>query len=331
MILVTGGAGYIGSHTVINLLERNYEVVIFDNLEIGHIQTVDTLKKISPKVEFIQGDLRNFNDIDSVFKEFKIDAVIHFAAFSLVEESVKNPEKYYYNNVYGSLNLFKAMIENNVNKIVFSSSCAVFGEPHYTPIDELHPKNPVNPYGETKLMIEDILRDYDFANGIKSVILRYFNVAGADSSLRIGEWHDDETHLIPNIIKSSFNNSCEFQIFGDGYDTKDGTCIRDYVNIEDLARAHTLALEFLDKNNKSEDFNIGTGCSDSVKDVFYTAQDILGKNIKFQIYKKREGDPAKLCANNTKAQSILGWLPQKTLRDSIQSAYAWEKVLQTML
>lgn len=331
MILVTGGAGYIGSHTVIDLVENGYKVVIFDNLETGHIETVETLQKISPTVEFVEGDLRNFDDIDSVFKKYKIDSVLHFAAYSLIADSMKSPEKYNYNNIDGASNLFKAMVENNVKKIVFSSSCAVFGEPEYTPIDEFHPKNPVNPYGETKLKVENMLKEYDAQYGLKSVILRYFNVAGADKKMRVGEWHDMETHLIPNIIKSALNQMCEFQVFGNDYDTKDGTCIRDYVNVEDLARAHILALEFLEKNNKSDNFNVGTGCPDSVMDVFNTAKKIIGKDIRFTIHPKRNGDPARLCADSTKAAENLGWKPENTLQDSIKTAFEWEKILQSKL
>lgn len=331
VILVTGGAGYIGSHTVINLLENGYKVVIFDNLEVGHIETVETLKKISNNVEFIKGDLKNFDDINSVFKKYKIDAVLHFAAYALVSESVEKPEKYYENNVKGSFNLFNAMVENNVKKIVFSSTCAVFGEPEYTPIDENHSKKPVNPYGETKLKVEDILKDFDTKYDLKFVALRYFNVAGADSKSRTGEWHNIETHLIPNILKSALNNSGEFKIFGNDYDTKDGTCIRDYVNVEDLARAHILALKFLENNNKSDDFNIGTGSGDSVFDVFYAVQEVIAKGIKFEICQKREGDPAKLFADNKKATEILGWKPHNTLKDSIKTAYEWEKMLQSKI
>lgn len=331
MILVTGGAGYIGSHMAIELIENNYDVVIFDNLEIGHMETVETLKKISPKVEFVKGDLKNFNDINSVFKKYKIDAVFHFAAYALVAESMKNAEKYNYNNVNGSLNLFNAMVENGVKKIVFSSTCAVFGEPDYTPIDELHTKKPVNTYGETKLKVENILKDFDTKYGLKSIVLRYFNVAGADNKTRIGEWHEIETHLVPNIIKAALNDSCEFQIFGNDYDTKDGTCVRDYVNIEDLIKAHILALKFLEKNNASEDFNIGTGCADSVMDVFNTAGKVTGKDIKFTTYPRRDGDPAVLCADSTKANKILGWKPGKNLQDSIKTAYEWEKILQSRI
>lgn len=331
MILITGGAGYIGSHTVMSLLENNQKVVIFDNLDTGHLETVESLQKVSSLVSFVKGDLSKFEEIESVFKKHKIDSVMHFAANSIVSESVKNPQKYYYNNVFGSMNLFKAMLENGVKKLVFSSTCAVYGEPKYVPIDEMHPKNPVNPYGASKLMVEEILKDYDKEYGLKSIILRYFNVAGADSNVRIGEWHDNETHLIPNIIKSTFSKSGSFQIFGNDYNTFDGTCIRDYVNVEDLARAHILALEYLNLNNLSDVFNIGTNDGNSVKEVFNSAKKILNQDVEFTIVERREGDPDKLYADNKKAVEILKWQPKKNLDHSIKTAYEWEKFLQQML
>ena len=210
MLLITGGAGYIGSHTVLNLIENNYDILIFDNLENGHIETVNTLIKLG-NVQFIKGDLRNINDIENLFNNYKIDGVIHFAAFALVEESVKNPSKYYINNIYGTINLLDTMIKHDVKKIVFSSTCATYGEPQYTPIDEKHIQNPINPYGYSKLVVEHIMDDYDKAYGLKSIRLRYFNVAGSDEKGRIGEWHEPETHLIPNIIKSAINDSKTFK------------------------------------------------------------------------------------------------------------------------
>ncbi len=324
MILITGGAGYIGSHTAINFLNAGYEIVIFDNLENGHIETIRTLEKIG-KVHFIKGDLRNSEDIENVFQKFDIDAVIHFAGFIQVEESVKNPSKYYRNNIIGSLNLFDAMVKNNVKKIVFSSTCAIYGEPEYTPLDENHPKNPINAYGKTKFMIEEILEDYDRAYGLKSIKLRYFNVAGADSQSRIGEWHEPETHLIPNILKSVFEKDKTFKIFGTNYDTFDGTCIRDYVNVEDMAQAHRLAYLYLKENSKSNAFNIGTEKGSSVKEVFQTAKNVTGKEIKADIEPSRKGDAAKLFADASKAKSILNWKCEKNLEESIRTAYLWEK------
>lgn len=330
MILVTGGAGYIGSHCVMALLENNNDVVIFDNLSTGHIETVQTLQKYG-NVEFQQGDLTNFDDINSVFKKFNIEKVVHFAAFSQVGESVVNPQKYYINNVCGTINLLRAMLENKVKKIVFSSTAATYGEPVYIPIDEKHPQNPINPYGQSKLMIEKIMDDYDKAYGLKSVRLRYFNVAGADLKSRIGEWHDPETHLIPNILKSTFNNGKTFQMFGDDYDTKDGTCVRDYINVEDLAQAHLLALKYLDEGGATNYFNLGTNDGNTVKEVFAACEKVTQKDIPVEMRPRRAGDPASLVANNKKAKENLNWNPEHTLEDSIQSAYSWEEKLQNKL
>lgn len=323
MILVTGGAGYIGSHCVLALLNKGIDVVIFDNLETGHIETIETLKK-EGKVEFIKGDLKNLDDINSVFDKFKIEAVIHFAALSLVGESVKEPQKYYYNNVYGTLNLLNAMLSHNVNKIVFSSTAATYGEPEYIPIDEKHPQNPINPYGNSKLMVEKIMDDYSKAYDLRSVRLRYFNVAGADTNNRVGEWHNPETHLIPNILKSTFSGSKTFELYGSDYDTKDGTCVRDYINIEDLASAHLLALEYLKNGGETNYFNLGTKNGDTVKEVFSACEKITGKKIPVKMQPRREGDPASLVANNSKAKNILGWSPTHTLEESIKTAYSWE-------
>lgn len=327
MILITGAAGYIGSHTAVNFLNNGNEIVIFDNLATGHIETIEALKKIG-QVHFEQGDLQNIEDIDRVFAKYDIDAVIHFAAFSLVGESVTNPAKYYRNNTYGTLNLLETMVKYDVKKIVFSSTCATYGEPRYTPIDELHPQSPINPYGNSKLCIEYMLKDFDKAYGLKSIILRYFNVAGCDAQTRIGEWHEPETHLIPNILKSTFGEGKIFKIFGNDYDTPDGTCIRDYVNVEDLAQAHRLAYIYLTKNNESNIFNLGTEQGDSVKQVFDTCEKVLDKKIAVETVERREGDPAKLYANANKAKTVLGWTPKRSLENSIDSAYKWECYFQ---
>ena len=329
MILITGGAGYIGSRTALRFIQAGYDVVIFDNLETGHIETIETLQKIGD-VKFVKGDLKNIADVEAVFSEYPIDAVIHFAAYSLVGESVHNPAKYFRNNTFGTLNLLDTMIKHNVKKIVFSSTCATYGEPVYVPMDEKHPQNPINPYGTSKLMVEMIMKDYDSAYGLKSVKLRYFNVAGCDSDSRIGEWHEPETHLIQNILKSTFGEGNTFKIFGDDYDTPDGTCIRDYVNVEDLAEAHRLALEYLKRENKSDVFNLGTEKGDSVKNIFDTCEKVLNKKIKVEIVEKRAGDPAKLYANAKKAKSVLNWKPSRTIEDSIETAYNWEKKLSGM-
>ena len=327
MILVTGGAGYIGSHCVMALLKEGYEVVVFDNISTGNIKTIKTLSFIEQKkILFHKGDLLNYSKIKSEFLN-KIDAVIHFAAFSQVAESVKNPMKYYRNNVCGTINLLNAMIENDVKKIVFSSTAATYGEPQYIPMDENHPQNPINPYGKTKLMIENIMDDYDKAYGLKSVRLRYFNVAGADSENRIGECHNPETHLIPNILKSTFRGGKPFEMYGNDYDTKDGTCVRDYINVEDLVKAHLLALDYLIKGGQTNYFNLGTNDGNTVKEVFSMCEKVTNKKIEVKQMPRRDGDPARLVANNLKAKKILNWQPEKTLQDSISTAYEWEKLM----
>ena len=329
-ILVTGGAGYIGSHCVLALLDRGFNVVVFDNLSTGHPETIETLKRIGD-VEFFKGDLTIEKDIDNFFQNNKVDAIIHFAAFSTVEESIKNPQKYYTNNVLGAINLLCAMVKYNVNKIVFSSTAAVYGEPSYVPIDEKHTTNPINPYGQSKLIIEKIMDDYDRAYSLKSVRLRYFNVVGANKDAVIGEWHNTETHLIPNILKSTFSAGKIFEMYGDDYDTKDGTCVRDYINIEDLANAYILALEYLFNGGKTDYFNLGTNEGNTVKEVFLSCKKVLGKDIATKIMPRRIGDPAKLIADNSKAKKILNWYPQNSLEYSIKTAYEWEKSLQKEL
>lgn len=327
MILVTGGAGYIGSHCVLDLIKNGYDVIIFDNLELGHLETVETLKSMNYKgkvVDLIIGNLQNISDIDNALKNNKIEAVIHFAAYSQVNESMKDPEKYYRNNVLGTLNLLDAMRKNGVKKIVFSSTAATYGEPKYTPIDEDHPQIPINPYGMSKLMIEHIMDDFDKAYDIKSVRLRYFNVIGADSECRIGEWHEPETHLVPNILKSVLSTGKEFSLFGTDYKTRDGTCIRDYVNVEDLADAHILALKYLENGGATDFFNLGTNDGNTVREIFSECEKITGKKIPLKICERREGDPAVLVGDNTKAKKVLGWAPTRTLSDSIRTAYQWE-------
>ena len=325
IVLVTGGAGYIGSHCVLALLRQGYNVIIFDNLSTGHLETVETLPKYGD-VEFFRGDLLDSHYLDTVLSHINIDAVVHFAAFSQVGESVKDPQKYYINNVCGTLNLLKAMLDNNVKKIVFSSTAATYGEPKYTPIDEKHTQNPINPYGQTKLMIEKIMDDYDKAYDLKSVRLRYFNVAGADSLNRVGEWHEPETHLIPNILKSTFSGGKTFEMYGTDYATKDGTCVRDYINVEDLAEAHVLALKYLENGGHTDFFNLGTNEGNTVKEVFNECEQVTRKEISVNICPRREGDPAILVADNSKAKEVLNWNPKKTLNESIKTAYDWELV-----
>ncbi|MBR4181888.1 MAG: UDP-glucose 4-epimerase GalE [Candidatus Methanomethylophilaceae archaeon] len=327
-ILVTGGDGYIGSHCAIALLDEGYDVVIFDNHSTGFASTGKALSEIRSKgklLDDIEGDLLNPEDIDGAFKKHKIDAVIHFAAFSQVAESMSNPGKYYMNNVAGTMGLLDSMRRNGVSRIVFSSTAATYGEPRYVPIDESHPQEPINPYGRTKLDIEYMMDDYDRAYGIKSVRLRYFNVAGADSRGRVGECHDPETHLIPNILGSTFGDGAEFRMFGTDYDTRDGTCVRDYVNVEDLADAHILALRYLEDGGTTDYFNLGTNEGSTVKEVFAACEKVTGMRIPIRVEGRRPGDPATLVADNKKARKVLGWEPRRSLEDSIRTAYAWER------
>ena len=330
-VLVTGGAGYIGSHCVIALLDAGHDVVVFDNFSTGHKETADNLSKIQSKGKFlgtVEGDLLNMSDLESLFNSYRIDAVIHFAAFSQVAESMRDPGKYYRNNVCGTLNLLDSMRGHGVGMIVFSSTAATYGEPEYTPIDEGHPQVPINPYGQSKLMIERIMDDYDKAYGLRSVRLRYFNVAGADSQCRVGEWHDPETHLIPNILKSTTDPGKSFSMFGTDYPTRDGTCIRDYVNVEDLADAHIKALEYLEKGGRTDFFNLGTNSGSSVREVFDSCEKVLRTSIPLSVERRRPGDPAILVADNKKAKEILGWEPKRDLVKSIETAYEWEKKRQ---
>ncbi len=327
LILVTGSAGYIGSHCVADLLNNSYNVVILDNLSTGHIEIVKRLQNLKARgkvLDFIKADLKNKDEIKKAFKKYKFDAVIHFAANSLVCESVENPQKYYHNNIAGSLNLLDCMLEFGVKNIIFSSTCATYGVPNCDNIDENHPQKPVNPYGNTKLAIEFAIKDYSKAYNMNYVILRYFNVAGADKNLVTGEWHDVETHLIPNILKSALNEEKTFELFGDKYPTPDGTCIRDYIDVTDLARAHRFAYEYLKNGKKSAVINLGTEQGQSVKEIFGTCENVLNKKIPLNICPPRQGDPPKLVADNTKAKEILGWRSDIKLEETIKNAYNWE-------
>ncbi len=318
MILVMGGAGYIGSHTVRHLLDNGYEVVVADNLIYGHREAVDE------RAKFVHADLLNTKSLEDLFKNNQIEAVIHFAAFAYVGESVAEPEKYYYNNVIGTVNLLHAMLAHNVKKIVFSSTCATYGEPQYTPIDEKHIQAPINPYGRTKLMIEQIFADYERAYGLKHIALRYFNAAGCSADGKIGESHSPETHLIPLVLKAITGERDNIKVFGTDYDTPDGTCIRDYIHVEDLALAHRLALENLD--SYSGCINLGTGIGTSVKEIITAAQEVSSKKCPVQYTERRAGDPARLFANNTKAKEILGWQPKYTdIKEIIRTAWNWEQ------
>lgn len=313
-ILVTGGAGYIGSHTVKYLQEQNEDVIVLDNLQTGHKEAVDVEK-------FYNLDLRD-PDIDKVFKENNISGVIHFAANSLVGESVEKPYKYYDNNVYGTLCLLKAMMENDVKNIIFSSTAAVYGEPENIPILESDRTNPTNPYGETKLTMEKMMKWFDNAYDIKYVSLRYFNAAGAHESGMIGESHNPETHLIPLILQVPLGKRDKIYIFGDDYETRDGTCIRDYIHVWDLADAHYLAYKYLKDGNDSEIFNLGSGNGFSVKEVVDVAREVTKREIPAEISDRRPGDPAVLIASSDKIKEKLGWNPQKTnLHEIIKDAW----------
>ena len=327
MILVTGGAGYIGSHCALRLIEEGKDIIIFDSLELGHIETVEALRSVAKgtKVEFVQGDLKVLSDISSVFERYDVDAVIHFAAYSQVAESMKDPEKYYINNVYGTLNLLSAMRSAGVDRIVFSSTAATYGEPEYVPIDEKHPQVPINPYGSSKLMVERIMDDYSRAYGLRSVRLRYFNVVGADADGRIGEWHVPETHLVPNVLKSVLVPGGVFSMFGTDYDTRDGTCVRDYIDVRDLIEAHMLALRYLDAGGETDYFNLGTNDGSTVREVFSECENVVGSKIDVKECARRPGDPAVLIADNQKAKKILGWDPKHTLKDSVETAWGWER------
>lgn len=318
-ILVAGGAGYIGSHTVKYLLNHGYEVVVLDNLISGHREAVLTEK-------FEQVDLGNKVELDKVFKKYDIDAVIHFAAFSYVGESVINPKKYYHNNVVSTLNLLDTMIENGVKNIVFSSTCATYGNPQYMPMDEKHPQSPINPYGNTKLAIERMMADYETAYGLKYIALRYFNAAGCDAQGELGESHSPETHLIPLVLKAIKGEIPKITVFGTDYDTEDGTCVRDYIHVEDLADAHMLAVEKLAKDGTSYCINLGTGIGNSVKEIIKAAEEVTGKNVPLEYGQRRPGDPAKLYASNKKAKEVLSWNPKYTnIQDIIKTAWIWEQ------
>ena len=319
MILITGGAGYIGSHTNKLISSNGFETVILDNLSTGYRDFVKWGK-------LLEGDLSSLDDLNKVFSEHKIDAVIHFAASAYVGESMQSPQKYYFNNVVNTLNLLKVMRKYDCNKIIFSSSCATYGEPKTTPIDENHPQGPINPYGMTKFMIEKILLDYSKAYEFKYVSLRYFNAAGADFDLEIGEKHNPETHLIPLLLEVASGKSEKFKIFGSDYKTKDGTCIRDFIHVNDLAQAHLVSLESLLNNGKSDIFNLGTGVGFSILGVIKAVEETTLSQISTEIHDRRSGDPAILIASSDKIMRKLNWEPEYAdLNLIIKSAFNWYK------
>ena len=313
-ILVVGGAGYIGSICAELLLDEGHEVVIFDNLTEGHRRAVDA------RAAFIEGDLADRQKIEAAFSKTRPDAVMHFAASALVGESMRDPSKYFRNNIANGLNLLDAMVATGVPRIIFSSTCAIFGLPEHLPIDETLPPRPINPYGESKLAFEKILRWYDQIHGLKVVSLRYFNAAGA--SAKFGEDHRPETHLIPNVLKVALGQNRHVELFGTDYETPDGTCIRDYIHIVDLARAHILAL----KSTKSEFYNLGTGGGSSVREVIAACREITGRKIDIVEKPRRPGDPPRLIASSEKIKRELGWRPQfQSLEAIIESAWKWHE------
>lgn len=318
-ILVAGGAGYIGSHMVKTLLEEGIGVVVFDNLSTGHREFVPK------KAHFVKGDLRAPSDIEKVFRARRFDAVMHFAASALVGESMLDPLKYYENNVLAFVNLASAMRRHRVKKFIFSSTAATYGESKRVPIKETDATVPTNPYGRSKLMIEKMLQDFSRADGLSYITLRYFNACGADDSGCIGERHLPETHLIPNILKVASGKKKELTVFGNDYPTRDGTCVRDYVHVDDLCRAHLLALKALGRGVRNEVFNLGTGRGYSIQEIIRAAEKVTGRRIKVKFGPRRPGDPANLVASGAKAKKILGWKPQKSLDDIVRSAWMWEQ------
>jgi len=324
-LLVVGGAGYIGSHMVVRLLDEGADVTTFDNLSGGY-------RDAMLGGEFIEGDIADIPLLDDVFSQNKFDAVMHFASFIEVGESIHSPAKYYQNNVTNTQNLLDAMVRHDVKHFIFSSTAAIFGEPQYVPIDEQHPMNPVNPYGRTKLIVEQMLEDYERAYGLKSVCLRYFNAAGADPDARIGERHVPETHLIPLVLQAASGRRESISIFGQDYDTPDGTCVRDYIHVCDLCDAHLLAIKALQTTNESAVYNLGNGNGFSVKEVIEAAGQVTGRTIPVEYADRRPGDPAVLVADSTYIQEKLGWQPRfSSLETIIEHAWQWEQKLKVTI
>lgn len=317
-ILVLGGAGYIGSHMVRLLMESGYQPLVFDNLSTGH-------KEFIPKgVPFFNGDLRNSRDLAKCFEKYPIDVVMYFAASIVVSESVADPLKYYENNVISGINLIKEMVAHKIENLIFSSTAAVYGEPVEIPITENSPTQPENPYGFSKLMMEQILKDAAKAYNFRYISLRYFNVAGSHSNAETGIRYKVITHLIPSLLKVASGERKEFLIFGDDYKTPDGTCIRDFIYVVDLCRAHLSALEYLKKEKRCDVFNLGNGSGFSVKEVLDMAEKVSGRKIKVKISPRRAGDPARVVASSAKAKKILGWEGKASLEEIVASAWKWE-------
>jgi UDP-glucose-4-epimerase GalE len=321
-ILVTGGAGYIGSNTTLQLVDAGFEVVVVDNLSRGHREAVGPAR-------LHEVDLLDSEKLTAVMLEERSEAVIHFAAYIAVGESMKIPEVYFRNNVAGSLSLLTAMVKAGIKNIVFSSTAAVYGMPVRVPIPESEPYAPVSPYGESKVMVEKLLDWFDQIHGIRAVCLRYFNASGADPAGRAGENHDPETHLIP-LLFQAIKTGRPITLFGDDYPTADGTCIRDYIHVTDLARAHVAALESLFAGGESRKFNVGTGHGFSVKEVLKAVEEVTGKKVPFVMGPRREGDPPLLVADSTRLQTELGWTPRYSgLRQIVETAWAWENGLRS--
>jgi UDP-glucose 4-epimerase len=321
-ILVTGGAGYIGSHSVLSLQRAGYEVIVLDNLENGHREIVEDVLQ----AKLVVGDISDRALLDHLFATYPIAAVMHFAAYIAVGESVTSPNKYYRNNVMGTLTLLEAMVAASIKQLVFSSTCALYGVPQKIPLTEDHPQNPISPYAASKQMVERILADFDRAYHLKSVFFRYFNAAGAEPNGLLGEDHFPETHLIPLVLYTALGKANAVSIFGTDYPTKDGTCIRDYIHVMDLADAHVLGLEYLLKGGESQAFNLGNGNGFSVKEVIESAKQVTGREIKTVELERRAGDPPVLVGSSEKARKILGWEPQYAdLKQIIAHAFAWHQ------
>lgn len=316
-ILVTGGAGYIGSLMVRQLLEVGYEVVVVDNLSTGRREAVDK------RAELVIADLSHRKAIYKLFSDYKFDAVMHFAAVISMGESMENPAKYFYGNVFNSLNLLEEMVKHKVSKLIFSSTAGVYGNPIKIPISENHPKKPTNPYGESKLMVERILRWYDKIYELKSINLRYFNAAGASFDQSLEEHHRPETHLIPLALKSVLDENHPFELYGDDYSTKDGTCIRDYIHVEDLCSAHLLALKALFDSHKTDYYNVGTGRGYSNREVIKMVEKVTGKKLKVKVGKRRQGDAVELVADSRKIKEEFGWQPKHSDLETIVGS-AWK-------
>ena len=320
MIAVIGGAGYIGSHTVKYLLEQGEQVVVFDNLCTGH-------REFIPKnVDIFVGDLASMDDLHKFFTTYhSIHSVIHFAAYAYVGESVEQPSKYYRNNFVNTVNLLDVMLKHNVKNIVFSSTCATYGNPIQLPITEGHPQNPINPYGRTKLMMEQLMEDYSHAYGMKFAALRYFNAAGAVEDASIGEWHEPESHLIPLVLDVALGKRDVINVFGADFDTPDGTCIRDYIHVTDLADAHYKAMNYLLNNNNNLKLNLANGTGYSNLEIIRMVERVTGRAINFELTNRRPGDPGQLIGCAKKAEEMIDWTPQFDLQKIIETAWIWHQ------